>query len=41
MKENMTASGTHDSSPWNFVKAAMHAAKKPSLTKLGVYYFYV
>ena len=41
MKENMTASGTHDSDPWNFVEAAMHAAKKPSLTKLGVYYFYV
>jgi hypothetical protein len=28
MKENMTASGTHGSDPWNFVKAAMHAAKK-------------
>ena len=41
MKENMTASGTHDSDPWSFVEAAMHAAKKPSLTKLGVYYFYV
>jgi hypothetical protein len=41
MKENMTASGTHDSDPWNFIEAAMHAAKKPSLTKLGVYYFYV
>ena len=30
MKENMTASGTHDSDPWNFVKASMHAAKKPA-----------
>ncbi len=39
MKENMTASGTHDSDPcWNFVEAAMHAAKRPSLTKLGVYF---
>ena len=41
MKENMTASGTHDSDPWNFVEAAMNKAKKPALTKLGVYYFYV
>jgi hypothetical protein len=41
MKENMTASGTHDSYPWNFVEAAMNKAKKPALTKLGVYYFYV
>jgi hypothetical protein len=35
MKENMTASGTHDSDPWSFVEAAMHAAEKPSLTKLA------
>lgn len=41
MKENMTASGTHDSNPWNFVEGAMNKAKKPALTKLGVYYFYV
>jgi len=41
MKENMTASGTHDSDPWNFVETAMNAGKKTGLTKLGVYYFYV
>ena len=41
MREHMTASGTHDSDPWNFVEAAINKAKKPGLTKLGVYYFYV
>jgi hypothetical protein len=41
MKENMTVSGTHDSDPWNFVQAAMNKARKPGLTVLAVYYFYV
>jgi hypothetical protein len=31
-------SGTHDGDPWNFIEASMHAAKKPSLTMLGVYH---
>ena len=42
MKENMTTSAAHDSDSWNFVEAAMNnKAKKPALTKFGVYYFYV
>ena len=41
MKENMTVSGTHDSDPWNFVQAAMNKARKPGLTVLAVYNFYV
>ena len=41
MKEKMTASGTHDSDPWNFAKTAMNAGKNTGLTKLGVYYIYV
>ena len=41
IKDNMTASGTHDSNPWKFVEAAMNKAKKPGLKKLGVNYFYV
>ena len=39
MKENMTASGTHNSDTLNFVEAAMNKAKKPALTKFGVYSF--
>jgi hypothetical protein len=39
MKTNMTASGTHDSDPWNFVEAAMKSF--PGFTKLSVYYFYL
>jgi hypothetical protein len=39
MKEHMTASGTHDSNPWNFIEAAMKHI--PGYTKVLVYYFYV
>lgn len=39
MKTNMTASGTHDSDPWNFVEAAMKSV--PGFTKVSVYYFYI
>ena len=39
--KKLTASGTHDSDPWNFVEAAMNKANKPALIKHGVYYFYV
>lgn len=39
MKENMTASGTHDSDPWNFVEVAMKDTT--GLTKIAMYYFYM
>ncbi len=41
MKENMPASGTHNSDPWDFVEAALNKAKKPAFIKHGVYYFNV
>ena len=41
MKVNMTASGEHDSDPYNFVDLAMKSAKATSvLTKIGCYYFF-
>ena len=41
MNTNMTASGEHDSDPYNFVDLAMKSAKATStLTKIGCYYFY-
>jgi hypothetical protein len=41
MTVNMTASGEHDSDPYNFVDLAMKSAKATSvLTKIGCYYFF-
>jgi hypothetical protein len=41
MTVNMTASGEHDSDPYNFVELAMKTAKATStLTQIGCYYFF-
>jgi hypothetical protein len=41
MKENMTVSGTHDNSAYNFLDIAMNKVKGAKiLSKIGMYYFY-
>jgi hypothetical protein len=41
MKENMTLSGTHDNSAFNFLDIAMNKVKGAKiLSKIGMYYFY-